>query len=91
MERVVLLDKEPRNFLHVFKAPDVLEDYHQVAIRHHEGRRQHRVTPPVLHHPQHARPDEEDKRQPADVRDAPCLKRENNVKTSEDVMQRLVA
>lgn len=61
--------------IHDLKTPNVLHNYQQVAIGHHQRRRQHGVTPPVPHHPQHARPDEEDKRQPADVCDAPRLKR----------------
>lgn len=75
MERVVFLEKEPWDSIHVLKTPNVLQNYQQVAVGHHEGRGQHGVTPPVPHHPQHARPDEEDERQPADVCDAPHLTR----------------
>lgn len=75
MEGVLLPDEEPRDRLHGLNAPDVLQDYHQVAVGHHEGRGQHGVTSAVPHHPQHAGPDKEDERQPADVRDAPRLKR----------------
>lgn len=74
MEGVLLLDEEPRDFRHVLETEDVLQDDEQVAVRHHEGRGQHGVTPAVPHHPQYARPHEEDERQPADVRDAPRLR-----------------
>lgn len=79
MESIVLLDKEPEDFgvIHDLETPNVLQNYQQVAVGHHEGGGQHGVTPPVPHHPQRARPDEEDKRQPADVRDAPSLRRPN--------------
>lgn len=83
MERVVLLDKEPGDGLHGLKAPDVLQHDEQVAVGDHEGRRQHGVAPAVPHHPQHAGPHEENKCQPADVCDAPGLKRERRTdKTS---------
>lgn len=75
MEGVVLSDKESGDGHHGFKTPDVLQNYEQVAVGDHEGGRQHGVAPAVPHHPQHARPHEEDKRQPADVRDAPGLRR----------------
>lgn len=75
VEGVVLPDKESRDWSHGFKTPDVLQNYEQVAVGDHEGGRQHGVAPAVPHHPQHARPHEEDKRQPADVGDAPGLKR----------------
>ena len=78
VERIVLLDKEPWDWFHVLKSPDVLQNYQQVAVGHHEGRWQHGVAPPVPHHPQRARPDEEDKRQPADICDAPRLTRTNH-------------
>lgn len=74
MEGVVLPDKESRDGLHSLEAPDVLQNDEQVAVGHHEGGGQHGVAPAIPHHPQHARPHEEDKRQPADVRDAPGLK-----------------
>lgn len=74
MEGVVLPDKESRDRLHGFKTPYILQNDEQVAVGHHEGRGQHGVAPAIPHHPQHARPHEEDKRQPADVRDAPGLK-----------------
>lgn len=74
VEGVLLLDEEPRDFRHVLETEDVLQDDEQVAVRHHEGRGQHGVTPAVPHHPQYARPHEEDERQPADVCDAPRLR-----------------
>lgn len=78
MERVVLLNKEAGFGFHGLEAPDILQHNDQVAVGHHEGRRKHGVTPAVPHHPQHAGPDEEDKRQPADVGDAPRLRRTEN-------------
>ena len=87
MERVVLPDKESVNWFQVLKTPNVLQNYQQVAIGHHEGRRQHGVTPPVPHHPQHTRPDEEDKCQPADVCDAPRLKTTNHKKIIDEYDQ----
>lgn len=78
MERIVLLNEEPRDRRHVLKGPNVLQHYEQVAISHHEGRGQHCVASPVPHHPQQARPHEEDECQPADVRDAPSLNKTNH-------------
>lgn len=81
MKGVVLPDKESGDGIHGFKTPDVLQNYEQVAVGDHEGGRQHGVAPAIPHHPQHARPHEEDKRQPADVRDAPGLRRRSHTRT----------
>lgn len=84
VERVVLLEKKTWDSFQVFETVNVLQDYQQVPVGHHEGRGQHGVPPPIPHHPQHARPDEEDKRQPADVRDAPRLRRRNHEKFQDE-------
>lgn len=78
VEGIFLLHKQPWDGFHVLEAPNVLQNYQQVAVGHHEGRGQHGVAPPVPHHPEHAGPDEEDKCQPADICDAPRLKRTHN-------------
>jgi len=67
------LEEEARHVFQDLEAIDVLQHNQQVAVRHHEGRGEHGVAPAVTHHPQHARPDEEDERQPGDVGDAPRL------------------
>ena len=67
------MEEEAWHLLQDLEAPDVLQHQQQVAVHHHEGRGEHGVAPAVTHHPQNARPQEEDERQPADVGDAPGL------------------
>lgn len=70
---VILGHGESRHLRDALKAEEVLQDNQEVAVGHHEGRRQHGVAPTVSDHPQHARPDEEDEGEPRDVCDAPRL------------------
>ena len=73
----VALEEEAWHPIQDLEAPDVLQYQQQVAVHHHEGRGDHGVAPAVAHHPQNARPQEEDERQPADVGDAPGLEVES--------------